>query len=254
MLCSAAEVLATGGDLISMGRPWFTIPSEPVSDMRVLGLDAATAACSAALLEDGRILAEAEQPMQHGHAEALLPIVQKVMTGTSFAGLDAIAVTVGPGGFTGIRVGLAAARGLGLAAKKPVLGVTTFAAIAHAARRQLGAGQRLLVLVESKRADVYAQLFAPDLSPLREPAALLPEQLPGYVGEGALLLAGDGCARVAALFPDALLAAGDGRPQARCVAALGAARLRRSGPPAAPPRALYLRAPDVTLPRSGGGT
>ena len=219
--------------------------------MRVLGLDAATAGCSAALLEDGRILAEADEAMQHGHAQALMPMVQKVMRGHDYAGLDAIAVTAGPGGFTGIRVGLAAARGLGLAAKKPVLGVTTFEAIAYAARGELGAGQRLLVLVESKRADLYAQLFAPDLSPLREPAALLPGQLPDYAGEGPLLIAGDGAGRAASVFPHGATAAGDGRPHARTIAAIGVERLRREGAPAKPPAAFYLRAPDATLPKRG---
>lgn len=218
--------------------------------MRILGLDAATAACSAALYEDGRILAEAAAAMEHGHAQALVPMILTVMAGHSFASLDAIAVTRGPGGFTGIRVGLATARGLGLAAQRPVVGVTTFAAVARAVESSPGERRNLLVLIESKRRDLYAQLYSAEGRPLAEPAALMPEDLPAYAGEGALLLAGDGAARAAPVFGRAAsLAPGPGRPEAAAVAALAAELLAEAGPPPSPPAALYLRAPDVTVPK-----
>ena len=218
--------------------------------MRVLGFDAATAACSAALIEDGRILAQEAVAMQHGHAETLVPMIMRVMGGRPFAKLDAIGVTRGPGGFTGIRVALATARGLGLAAARPVIGVTTFAAFARTAALPPGAA-KLLVLVESKRRDLYAQLFDQALRPLAEPAALLPEDLPAYAGEGPLALAGDGALRAAPSFgAAAALAAGPSHPDAAAVAALAAEALAALGPPPAPPSALYLRAPDVTLPKA----
>jgi tRNA threonylcarbamoyladenosine biosynthesis protein TsaB len=216
--------------------------------MRVLGLDAATAACSAALIEDGRILARESAPMEHGHAQALVPMILKVMDGRPFSALDAIGVTRGPGGFTGIRVGLATARGLGLAAARPVVGVTTFAAVARSVEPP-AAATKLLVLIESKRRDVYAQLFAAAGEALAEPAALLIEDLPAYAGEGILALAGDAAERAAAAFDGAVqIARGPVRPDAAAVAAIAAEMLARSGPPPAPPAALYLRAPDVTLP------
>jgi tRNA threonylcarbamoyladenosine biosynthesis protein TsaB len=218
--------------------------------MRVLGLDAATAGCSAALLEDGRILAHAGAEMEHGHAEALVPMILDVMGARSFAEIDGIGVTRGPGGFTGIRVALATARGLGLAAARPVVGVTTFAAVARAVEMPPGL-DRLLVLIESKRRDLYAQLFAAGGRSLREPAALMPEDLPLYSGPGPILLAGDGAARAAEVFGGAAaLAPGPGRADAAAVAVLAAETLAREGPPAQPPAALYLRAPDVTLPKA----
>jgi tRNA threonylcarbamoyladenosine biosynthesis protein TsaB len=217
--------------------------------MRVLGLDAATAGCSAALFEDGRILAHAGAAMEHGHAEALVPMILDVMGGRSFADLDGIGVTRGPGGFTGIRVALATARGLGLAAARPVVGVTTFAAIARAVEMPAGM-DRLLVLIESRRRDLYAQLFAAAGRAIGEPAALMPEDLPVYAGPGPILLAGDGAARAAAVFGNAALAPGPGRPDAAAVAALAAQTLAREGPPATAPTALYLRDADVTLPKA----
>ncbi len=120
--------------------------------MRILGLDAAGAACSAALIEEGRVLARECAAMEHGHAEALVPMLLRVMAGRPFADLDGIGVTRGPGGFTGIRVALATARGLGLAAARPVLGVTSFAAVARSLSPP--PGLRLLVLIESKRRDL----------------------------------------------------------------------------------------------------
>ena len=217
--------------------------------MRILGLDAATAGCSAALVEDGLLLARASLALEHGHAQALVPMIIEVMEGRPFAALDGIGVTLGPGGFTGIRVALATARGLGLAAAKPVLGVTTFAAVARGLEPPPEAG-KLLVLIESKRRDLYAQLFEGAGRPLAEPAALLPEDLRAYAGEGPLLLAGDGAPRAAPLFgSSARLAHGAARPDAAAVAAIAAELLAGSGPPAEPPRALYLRAPDVTFPK-----
>ena len=102
--------------------------------MLILAIDTALDACAAAVLdtETGRIVAHESQPMKRGHAEALMPLIGRVMaqSGVSFAALDRIAVTTGPGSFTGLRVGLSAARGIALAAKKPAVGLTTLSAYA----------------------------------------------------------------------------------------------------------------------------
>src|SRR6187455_2235246 len=101
--------------------------------MRVLAIDTALESCSAAVLDtaNGKVTSEA-LPMLRGHAEALMPLIGRVMkqSDMAFSALDRIAVTTGPGSFTGLRVGIAAARGIALAAGKPAVGVTTLAAFA----------------------------------------------------------------------------------------------------------------------------
>src|SRR5262245_45908159 len=102
--------------------------------MRLLAIDTALAACAAAVLdtETGVVLAGESITMERGHAEALMPLIERVMTQAlmPFAELDRIAVTVGPGSFTGLRVGVAAARGIALAASKPAVGLSTLSAFA----------------------------------------------------------------------------------------------------------------------------
>ena len=102
--------------------------------MRVLAIDTALEACSAAMLDTAHadVAAYESLPMARGHAEALIPLIARVMhrAGLTFAELDRIAVTTGPGSFTGLRVGISAARGIGLAAAKPVVGLSTLAAYA----------------------------------------------------------------------------------------------------------------------------
>src|SRR5215470_7719038 len=102
--------------------------------MLILAIDTALDACAAAVLdtEAGQLIAQESQAMKRGHAEALMPLIARVMMQSrlSFAALDRIAVTTGPGSFTGLRVGLSAARGLALAAQKPAVGLTTLSAYA----------------------------------------------------------------------------------------------------------------------------
>src|SRR5438105_1650385 len=102
--------------------------------MRILAIDTALAACSAAVFDSAQnsVLAGESLPMKRGHAEALMPLIARVMdaAGVEFDELDRVVVTVGPGSFTGLRVGISAARGIALAAGKPARGVTTLAAYA----------------------------------------------------------------------------------------------------------------------------
>ena len=92
----------------------------------VLGIDTSAAACSAALWRDGAVIAREHAAMARGHAESLMPMVERVMRGAAYESLDAVAVTAGPGAFTGLRIGLAAARGIALAAGIPAIGVSAF--------------------------------------------------------------------------------------------------------------------------------
>ena len=102
--------------------------------MLILAIDTALDACAAGVLDTDadRLIAQESQAMKRGHAEALMPLIARVMkaSGIAFADLDRIAATTGPGSFTGLRVGLSAARGIALAAGKPVVGLTTLAAYA----------------------------------------------------------------------------------------------------------------------------
>src|SRR5580693_8596370 len=102
--------------------------------MLILAIDTALDACAAAVLDTdaGKLIAQQSEAMKRGHAEALMPLIARVIkqAGIGFAALDRIAVTTGPGSFTGLRVGLSAARGIALAANKPVVGVTTLTAYA----------------------------------------------------------------------------------------------------------------------------
>lgn len=220
--------------------------------MRLLAIDCATNACSAALWLDGEEGPARRAAMQRGHAEALLPMVADVMAEArlEFSALHGIAATVGPGAFTGIRIGLSAARGLALAAGLPVLGVTTLETVAAA---QEAPGIPILVALDSKREDIYLQLFETDGRPAGEPAALLPRDAgdllpPGVAVAVAGDMAGAVCAALVGRTPAPLRLDGPDLPDATVVARLAASRFALSPPsPGAPaPSALYLRPPDVT--------
>lgn len=215
--------------------------------MKVLALDSTTSACSAALWLDGDVRARRFALMARGQSEVLIPMVSQVMdeAGEDFAGLDLLAVTVGPGAFTGIRIGLAAARALALAAKKPLAGISTMEAVAAAIPAPERAGRTLLVAMDSKRDDIWVQAFAADLTPLCDPRALLPADAAASVA-GPVLLAGDAAALVAPFLPHAPLSAAPGCPDAAIVAGLAAARWLAGT--ALAPEPLYLRPPDVTMP------
>jgi tRNA threonylcarbamoyladenosine biosynthesis protein TsaB len=225
--------------------------------MKVLAFDSSGAACSAAIRDgEGRLLAHRFEALARGHAERLMPMLRDVMreAGLAFSGLDVVAVTTGPGSFTGIRVGLAAARGLALASGLPLLGVTAFEAIAAAVTPDERRGGALIVAIDSRRNDFFIQSFAADGTALSAPAAVAPAALAEAVPTGDLMLAGDGAARardaLAALGRPALLARADGPPDAADIASLAVARWRAGTRPALP-LPLYLRPPDVTMPTAG---
>jgi len=227
--------------------------------MKILAIDSATGACSAALWHDGAILARRFAVMDRGQSEILIPMVREVLAeaGADFPSIDVFGVTVGPGAFTGLRIGLAAARGMALASGRPLVGVSTFEAVAHGVPPEELEGRRVLVAVESRREDIFVQTFDNKLIAMDEPRSVRPEDL--VLPDTPVLLAGDGAARLAALFDrsagsrsvatrgDVRFAAGAGFPDAADVARLVASR----GTPdagAALPQPFYLRPPDVTLP------
>jgi len=228
--------------------------------MRILGFDTATNACSAALWRDGAVVARRHEPMARGHAERLMPMILEVMAeaAVDFADLDAVAVTNGPGAFTGLRIGLAAARGLALASGLPCLAVTTLEAVAAGVADAERQGRLLLVALDAKRADIYAQAFAPDRAPVGAARALLPDALPALLAagrngqsRGPVTVVGDAAERALAALDaagmEASASAAPGLPDAALVAAIAAARWA-PGAASPAPRPLYLRPPSTTSP------
>ena len=186
-----------------------------------------------------------------------MPMTLDVMAeaGLGFEAIDAIAVTLGPGGFTGVRIGLAAARGLALALARPLVGIGSFMALA-ATVPAWPPGGHVVAAIESKRAEVYLQAFVVPGSdgvpvPLGPGRAVLPADVADALPSGPVLLVGDGAARaaeaLAAAGRDATRAPDPGLCIAAAVARLAAAQALPSVD-ADPPRPIYLRGADVTLP------
>jgi tRNA threonylcarbamoyladenosine biosynthesis protein TsaB len=219
----------------------------------VLGIDTSAAACSAALWRDGAVVAHERAAMARGHAEALMPMIERVMRGATYESLDAVAVTAGPGAFTGLRIGLAAARGIALAAGIPAIGVSAFAAIAAAVPDADLRGRALAVAIDTKRGDVYLQSFGEARRSLGLGRVAGAGEIAALLSQGPLFVAGDGAEIVAAALAedarDVAWARDRAPPDAAAVAALGAGLLeaaRRAGAPLPPPEPLYLRAPEAT--------
>lgn len=223
--------------------------------MRILAFDTAGNGCSVCLWQDGQTLALRTLPMSHGQAEQLIPMIAAVRedSGLDWRDLDAIAVTIGPGSFTGLRVGLAAAQGLTLATGLPVIGITTLESYA---RQAADAGYRgaILVAVDARRDDLYLQPFHADdtggLRPLAAPLAAPVEQVPSLLTDWGITTAtvtGDATALLGGIA--ALTAS---HPQAAvdpaCLAGLAAGRSAAEAP-AIP---LYIRPPDAAIPQNGG--
>ena len=224
----------------------------------VLAIDTATNACSAALWVDGDVRASRSEPMARGHAERLVPMVKEIAEAAKHAvkSVDLVAVTVGPGAFTGLRVGLAAARGFALSAGAPCLGLTTLEVIAAGIRPW---PNQLVVGIDSRRNDIYLQVFNSDGQPASEPAAILPEGVSRFVGTsgglvGPIPVAGDAASVLEECLSTggAVVTAIDARyPDATVLARLAAARWV-PGDPIERPVPLYLRPPDAVMPIDGG--
>jgi tRNA threonylcarbamoyladenosine biosynthesis protein TsaB len=194
------------------------------------------------------LLRDRFEARQGGHAERLMPMIAETMqeAGLAFSDLERIAVTVGPGTFTGVRGGVAAARGLALASGLPVVGATSLTVMAHRADELLGHRDQglLAVAVDARRGMVYIQLFADARDRTSQPLLLAPDAVAALVGVEPVTVVGSVAAAVAA----AIVAAGgnaearlpDLQPHARSLAQLSAALT-----PVGPLRPLYLRAPDV---------
>src|SRR5690242_11032751 len=168
--------------------------------MLILAIDTALDACAAAVLDTGtsKVIAMESQAMKRGHAEALMPLIARVMKEAAlpFAALDRIAVTTGPGSFTGLRVGLSAARGIALAARKPAVGLTTLSAYAAPIVSE-GGDQPVISAIDARHDHVYLQvvsgnggsLVRPKVAPIEEALAAARFGTPYLLGNAAKILA-----------------------------------------------------------------
>lgn len=219
--------------------------------MRILALDTALGACSVAVLEDARVRAHIWQEMERGHAEALAPMVQAAMqqSGIEFADIDRLAVTTGPGTFTGQRVGLAFARGLRVALKKPLVGLTTLEVIAAAASAESGIAS-VAVVHDARRGEVYLEIVEDGLS-VFAPAVLTAQDaasaIAKHLSNKTFVLAGTAAAQIAeglAALHIKVSVSTIRQPDALWLARLAAQAI----PGDTAPAPLYLRAPDAKLP------
>jgi tRNA threonylcarbamoyladenosine biosynthesis protein TsaB len=220
--------------------------------MLILAIDTALDACAAGVLDTdaGKLIAQESEVMKRGHAEALMPLIARVMkaSGIAFAGLDRIAVTTGPGSFTGLRVGLSAARGIALAANRPVVGLTTLSAYAAPVVGQ-NLEQPIVSAIDARHDHVYFQvvsgnggsLVPPRLAPIEEALGATRFGAPHLVGNAAKILAD----RWPAQAPPPFKVEAEVAPDIAWVAWLGAA----ASPDTAPARPFYLRAPDAKPPK-----
>jgi tRNA threonylcarbamoyladenosine biosynthesis protein TsaB len=216
--------------------------------MLILAIDTALDACAACVLDTDAetLIAQESQAMKRGHAEALMPLIARVMkqSGIAFTALDRIAASTGPGSFTGLRVGLSAARGIGLAADRPVVGVTTLTAYAAPVVSENGE-HPVISAIDARHDHVYFQVVSgngsslvwPRVAPIEEALAASRFGAPILVGNAARILAD----RWPADTPQPFKVAAQPAPDIAWVGWLGAA----VNPEIALPRPYYLRAPDA---------
>ncbi len=207
--------------------------------MKVLALETCLAACSVALLDGDEVIARRIEPMTRGHQERLAPLVAELLASVRFdlSGLDRIGVTVGPGSFTGLRIGLAFAKGLGAALDKPVCGIGVLDALAWPHRVHEGL---VLAVLEGPRDQVYLQTFQAGQSTCT-PAAVPVELAVSWLKIQPSLMVGTGLEALASL------PAGIARLQQGQIDPVDVARLAARAIPG-DLKPLYLRAPDAKLP------
>ena len=217
----------------------------------ILAIDTTLGACSAAIIKDGELLGHMLEARARGHVERLLPMVAELCeeTGTALPELSHIAVTVGPGTFAGVRIGLSAAKGMGLALDVPLIPVTTLQAIAY----EYGFDHKdfsgkIAVAIDARRGEIYLQVFEINLGACEgysDAAAVPVDTAKNNIHSTVSVVIGS----AAPMLKDENLHYTEGyiHPKAEMIAGLAAASLSLAmdSDQISP---LYLRAPDAILP------
>ncbi len=215
--------------------------------MRILAFDTAADRCDACVFDSGSgtVPGVAHLALGKGHAEFLMGVIAEALqkAGTVWPEIDAIAVTVGPGSFTGVRAGVSAARGFALALKIPAIGVTTLEGLAAEAADAFPE-RPVLAVIDARRGEVYAQFFAAGGAPESEAFVSTPDELAVMIGSSEIVLAGSGADLIAKACARPLnIASRTASPSIETVARIAAAK----SPPYQKPSPLYLRAPDAKV-------
>jgi tRNA threonylcarbamoyladenosine biosynthesis protein TsaB len=215
----------------------------------ILAIETGSRSCSVAVFTSlPDIPAFLHENTDHGHATMLMPMIERAMAkaGCDYADLARIAVAVGPGSFTGIRVGLAAALGLSLASGIPAVGISSFLTVADVDTRERQ-DRRLFALLDSRREEPFLVELDAELRFVQPPSVVTAETLDEILALARpLMLAGDAPAmgRYAKQGGIRLI---QRAPDAMSVAILAADPERRFD---LPPKPVYVRPPDVTMPKS----
>jgi tRNA threonylcarbamoyladenosine biosynthesis protein TsaB len=236
---------------------------ERTNRVRILAFDTSGSACSAALWRDGAVAARRHEPMERGHTEALMPMLLEVLrvSDTRFDELDWLAVTTGPGSFTGIRAGLATARGIALARGLPALGVDTFATALWRIDGHVASvdDDRLRVIaLDSRRREIYLKIFSSSGETLMQPDMVAPDDIAGRIEGHSIWLGGSAAPDLEGVLGDAGLDVhtlpDSLEANASDLAAIAFHRIKARDPDAAPPALapLYLQPPRAIAPAAGG--
>ena len=215
--------------------------------MRILGFETSTRRGSVSAVEDGRVLASAEHEVENAHAEQLIGLVERVLAeaGWTKSSLDRLAVGIGPGSFTGLRVGIALAQGIALGLDRPLAGIGSLRAMARGVPAE---EPRLRVpVLDARRNELFVAAYGADhaavLAPLAIPRATAQEELASLLRGQAFVLVGDGSSLLGADLPRIQRADLD-LPHASWVAVLAG----EVDPAAAVAEPEYVRGPGATLP------